>query len=508
MSETRANHAKKNIISGLFNKILTLFLPFTVRTIIIRSLGAEYLGLSSLFASILQVLNMAELGFSSAVVFSLYKPIAEDRRDEVCALLSYYRSVYRIVGIVVLCVGCVFVPFLPYLIKGSYPDSINLYILYSIYLINTVVSYFAFAYKSVIFTAAQRQNIISNIDSILAILRYGLQIVFLLLFKNYYLYIIWNLISTIANNVIIAMLTNRMYPQYICKGHISQTKRREITKQIKGLAIGKISLTARNSFDSIVLSMFCGLIDVAIYSNYYYIFSAIAGLITVAIQGVTAGVGNSVAIESTEKNYYDYKRFNVIYNWIYGFCTICLFCLYQPFMELWAGEQLKADFWVMSMFCLYFYVSQMGQVRGMYANAAGLWWEFRWLSIGEMIANLALNFFLGYIWGMKGILLATIVTVAVFSLIGSTQITFQTYFKKSSKEYWRTAAIFILITLICCFLTYVLTGCITGKDWIAFVAKILICLLIPNFIFAALFLINKSYKQYLLSVIKNIMDRK
>ena len=264
----RSVRTKKNILSGFINKLITLFLPFLIRTIIIKKLGTEYLGLSSLFTSILQVLNMAELGFSSAIVFSLYKPMAEKNTAEICALLHYYKNIYKVVGIVISVVGCILIPFLPNLINGSYPSDIDLYVLYIIFLANTSVSYFAFAYKSVLLTADQHQNIISNIDTILCILRYGIQIAMLIIISNYYAYIIWNLIFTVANNIIVAVITNNKYPEYICKGEISKDKKNEITKQIKGLAIGKVSLVARNSLDSIVLSMFCGLVDVAIYSNY------------------------------------------------------------------------------------------------------------------------------------------------------------------------------------------------------------------------------------------------
>lgn len=72
----------KNTVAGAFwglvEKISSILLPFIVRTVLIKKLGSEYLGLSSLFSSILEVLNLTELGFGSAAVFAMYKPIAED----------------------------------------------------------------------------------------------------------------------------------------------------------------------------------------------------------------------------------------------------------------------------------------------------------------------------------------------------------------------------------------------------------------------------------------------
>ena len=145
MSESRTYNAKRNIIFGLINRIIQLCLPFVIRTILIKNLGADYLGLDSLFVSILEVLNMAELGFSSAIIFSLYKPLAEKDNETVCALLQLYKQIYRIIGFLIIVIGLLLMPFLPRLIKGTWPDNINIYLLYSIYLFTTAISYLVFA---------------------------------------------------------------------------------------------------------------------------------------------------------------------------------------------------------------------------------------------------------------------------------------------------------------------------------------------------------------------------
>ena len=98
----RTKNAKRNILFGLLNKIFSIILPFLTRTFLIQTIGAEYLGVDSLFTSLLQILNLSELGFSSAVVFSMYEPMAHQRTDEICALLNFFRKVYVIIGIVKL----------------------------------------------------------------------------------------------------------------------------------------------------------------------------------------------------------------------------------------------------------------------------------------------------------------------------------------------------------------------------------------------------------------------
>ena len=165
MAESKTKNAVTNIRSGLLNNFIVLFIPFIVRTVMIKVLGSDYLGLDSLFTSILQVINMAELGFSSTIVFSLYQPLAENHVNEVCAYMALYRKVYSCIGCIVLAAGIVILPFLPQLINGTYPQDVNLYIIYFMYLINTSLSYFLFAYKGALLTAAQKQSHIYGISS-------------------------------------------------------------------------------------------------------------------------------------------------------------------------------------------------------------------------------------------------------------------------------------------------------------------------------------------------------
>ena len=204
MVSNRTINAKRNITSGYVNKCISLLLPFIMRTVIIREFGEKYLGLGSLFSSILQVLSMAELGFSSAIVFSLYKPLAEKNTSTVCALLSYYKKIYRIVGSVILVVGILLTSFLPYFIKDEVPSNINIYYLYLIFLINTVISYFAFAYKSSLLVADQRQDLINNTNTVILIFSFVIQVFLIFFFKNYYLYAIVEIFSTIFNNLTVA----------------------------------------------------------------------------------------------------------------------------------------------------------------------------------------------------------------------------------------------------------------------------------------------------------------
>lgn len=500
MEKSRIKYAKKNMVAGLINKTVVLLIQFAVRTLLIKKLGADYLGLNSVFSSILQVLNMAELGFSSAVVFSLYKPISENNEKMICALMQFYRNVYKIVGLVILVVGAIITPLLPLLINDDCPSDINIYILYWIFLSNTVFSYLAYAYKNVLLTSTQRQDIISNVSSVLDVSKGIIQIIAIIIFENYYAYIIWNIVFTVLNNIIISHITTKIYPLYICKGKIPDKDRKNIIIQIKGLAIGQVSKIARNSLDNIILAAFCGLIEVAIYSNYYYIMFAIINFLAVITQSISAGVGNSIATESKEKNYNDFLKINFYFSWISGWCAISLFCLYQPFMVFWVGSDLIVSNYVMTLFCVYFYIMQMGQIRSTYANAAGIWWEFRWLEIAEIFGNLILNIGLGYFWGMAGILWATIITVFIFSIVATTIITFKCYFNRSTRGYFFRSMYYFIVTVFAGVIAYKFCLIIRVNGIIELLYKSLIVLLVPNIVYFVTFICNQEHKEYIVKL--------
>ncbi len=507
---SRTKNAKRNIIAGALYKIVELGTPFVTRTMLLYYLGFEYLGLSSLFVSILQVLNLAELGFSRAIIFSLFKPLAEKDVVAVNALLAFYRKTYRIVGMVILGVGIIVLPFVPNLIKGDYPSDINIYILFFIYLINTCVSYWLFAYKNALITAAQRQDVISNISTILGLIKFVFQVIMLIIFKNYYAFIILNIFFTIINNIMVSKASNKMFPEYFCEGVIDPNTKKALTQQIKGIAIGKFSQVSRNSFDSIVLSMYCGLFELTVYSNYFYIMTAVTGILGIIIESISSSVGDSIATETVEKNYEDFKCFNFFYAWISSWFTICLLCLFQPFMIIWVGEALCASEVTLILFVVYFYLIHVGQIRAVYASSAGIWWELRWLSIGEMICNVVLNFILGWMLGMNGILIATLITVFLFSIVGVSIVTFRKYFKKSSMHFFLSILVYLIVTCIVGGISFFIVESIRLVGIPALIIKGIICIFLPNLLFFMFCCLSKEYKSYFFKMIhfaKRIISR-
>jgi len=508
MQGSRAENSKRNLIYGIVANAVTLLLPFVTRTVLIHELGAKYLGLNGLFTSILTVLSVAELGFSQAIVYSMYKPIAENNTEEVNALLKLYKKIYHAIGMLILFVGLLLIPFLPNLVSGDIPADISLVNVYLIYLFNTSISYFAFSYYKSLLSAFQRNDILSRITMAARVFQYLAQVAIAILFHNYYVYAIVLPLSTVLDNLLVAYIVRKKFPQYMCQGEVDSRTKREISKNMKGLVIDRFCGVSRNSFDSIFISMFLGLTEVAIYNNYYYILSAVSGVLGLVGQSITASVGNSIAIETKEKNYSTMNSINFIFMWISGWCMICMLCLYQPFMKLWMGEELCLPKHSMILFCMYFYALRVGDIQGVYKNASGLYFEYRKCAVAQMIVNVLLNYFLGKYYGINGIVLATLISIVGIEVVFGHRIVFRHYFQNNKEgEYYRHHCLYMFITVTIALVTaYVAKG-------FGLIPRAVICCVVPNVLYILVYhrlgIYQKSVKWILeiLGISNEILNR-
>ena len=486
----RTKNASRNIIWGVLNKTITLLLPFITRTVMIYTLGMKYVGLGSLFSSILQVLSFAELGIGSALVFSMYKPMAENDNAKVCALLNLYKKAYRVIGLIILVAGLAIMPFLDKLIASDLPEGINLQLLFSIYLVNNLIGYFLFAYKQSLFTASQRMDVISKIGMLLQLLSSLAQIVILLTIGNYYAYVIVIPIITLFNNLSLGVLANRAFPQYKCVGQIDSDEKKDIEKKVGGMVFQKIGGIVLSSVDTIVISAFLGLTSLALYQNYNYIITALFGFLTVIMQSIIAGVGNSVASETVEKNFNDFKKFNFIYIWIVAWCTTCLLCLYQPFMKIWVGQDNMFGFEMVLLFALYFFAHKWCDMLYVYQEACGIWWETRLVPFAAAIMNLVVNIILVQIIGLPGILISTIVAVVFIYDTGYARVLFRTYFKPINhglKKYWGRQAVYILSGTAASLITVFVCNLLPfTSSVVQLIINGIICIVLPNLLFILL----------------------
>ncbi len=506
-AESRTKKSMENIVFGMINRIVLMLFPFIIKTILIKELGAEYLGLNNLFTSILQVLSLSELGVGSAMVFSMYKPMAEKDTETLCALLNVYRKFYCIIGGVILLLGILIMPFLPYLISGSYPSDINIYLLYFIYLINTVLSYFLFAYKKSLLEASQQNSYESRINTVASIIMFIFQIAVLFLTKNYYIYIIILPLSTLGINIFRNIIVNKKFPDIVCKGSMSKDFMKTIYKKMGALIGHRIGTTIITSADSIVISAFLGLHVLAVYGNYYYILSSIIAFVTIFYTATTASIGNSLVTSNEEKNFRDFKTFTFLNNWIVGWCTVCLVCLYQPFMKIWMGEEMMFPFHMVILLAVYFYSWLSRRIGLTYKDAAGLWEDDFWKPYVGSVVNIVTNILLVKLIGIEGVVISTIVVMALIYFPWETKVLFTKMFHQGARKYCIRYYLYALVTAITAAITYFITILNPFEGIIGLLISAGICLIVPNVLFFAVYFNTAEFKDGI-GLTKNILSRK
>lgn len=510
MTQSRVQNSVKNIIYGVVQKLVSVLLPFAIKSIILYKLGKQYLGLNGLFSSILQVLTLSELGFDCAISFRLYKPVAEKDNEKIGALLNYLRKMYRIIGIVIMVAGLAVAPFLKFLIKGSHPADINLYVLFFIYLFNTLIGYFICPQYNVLLNSSQQRSAISIINLIVNIAATTLQIVLLLITANYYLYIIVLPLASLSIKLLSKFTAKKMFPEIVTSGKIDENEQSSIKQNIKDIFGHKVGGVVFDAADSIVISAVLGLSMVGLYNNYYYITTAVSGFLSAIYSAITASVGNSIISESVDKNYSDFKKLQFINYAVVTFCCCCLLCLFQPFMGLWGkltGEDLMLPFSMVILFVIYFYISRAKQMVVVYKDAAGLWYADRLKPYVGAIANLGLNILLVHFIGLHGVLLSSIFIMAFITFPWTAAALFKGYFKKKQSPYYVEFFINLIVTILLCVITYFVCSLIPIGGVLGLLVKLLICCVLPTSLYVLLFFKTKGFKESL-TLLKKVFHSK
>ena len=508
MKIERTKNAARNIAFDGMLKLLNIIIPFFLRSIMLNYLGVEYLGLSGLFRSILSFLNLAELGVGSAMVFSMYKPIAEDDTPSICALLKLYRTFYRAIGLFIAVVGLALTPFLRSLINGDIPSDMNLYILYFMNLGSTVLTYWLFAYKRSLLDAHQCTDVISKVSLITQFVEYALKLPALIIFKNYYMFLGVQLGAQVVINLLTAMQVNKMYPQYSPQGRLPRKKVIDIVHRVRDLFTSKFAGVVFNFADTIVISAFMGLATLAVYQNYFFIITALRTFSDVIIVACIAGVGNSLVTESEEKNYKDFSRITMLFGWIMGVGSAMLLCLYQPFMQIWMGKENMLSFNYVICFVIYFYTMGMNKIVNMFKDAAGIWRKDRLRPLTAALVNLGLNLATVQWLGIYGVLLSSVVAIVAVEIPWLFHNLFQEVFPR--RYLWPYVCFFcglVAVALVACAASWLLCSLLQLNIWASLFVNACVSFMVPNLLFFALYGKNPLFRESI-AQIKGVLLKK
>jgi O-antigen/teichoic acid export membrane protein len=510
VSKSRVTNTLINTAYGVFVKIITLVLNFATRTVFIRYLGIEYTGVSAVFTDILTVLSFAELGIGSAITFSLYKPIENRDYKKIAALLNLFKNAYRVISCAIFVIGISLVPFLDKLITNVPEVKENLTLIYLLYIFNTAVSYLLI-YKSTLLTASQQAYFISAVNLCVMVVRFILQIAVVVLFRQFILFLIIAIVSTIIQNLIISFKASERFKdikQYKNE-KISKDERKRIFKDVKALSLYKISGTVLNGTNSIVISSVLGANIVGIVSNYTLIITEIYSFALQFLNSVTASIGNLVVSKNSERQYEMFRIMNFACEWFFCVCTVCLYNLLDEFIgNVWLGNEFIISKWAVILICVDFYIKGNMTLIGSFRNANGLFVQGQYRPLIMAILNIVIAIIGAKTFGIAGVFLGTVLARATTQLWFDPFIIYKHAFKKSVKGYFGEYAVWLFILVFCSLTAKLLNSFIViNIPIISFVVHALVCVVLVCLMTFVIFGKNKVFHNSLTYAI-NIVKKK
>lgn len=491
---TRTEKAVRNMTLNAIGQILALTANFVVRTVFLKTLSDDYFGVSGLFSNILLILSLAELGIGNAIIYSMYYPLAKNNIKKVASLMRFYRIVYMMIGMVVALLGCFLVPFLPVIVGNKEIEDLTL--IYFLYLLNTVVSYF-FTYKRSLLIAEQKSYICMLYQNSFLTIQYLIQSIFLWFTHSFIIFLLIQLLTTFLINLSISYRVDVLYPNYARFKEaepLDFESKKKIVENIKAIFLQRIGDVVVTNTDNILISMFVGIRTVGYYSNYILIVTAVMLVINEFFNGCTASIGNLNVDADRNRVYEVYRMLLFVEFWICGFVMTGLFYVLNPFIECWVGINYTLERSSVLMICIVFYFNQMRRINIIMKEAMGIFKEDRIRPILHAAANLIFSIVLGKKLGLHGILIGTILSMLLTSFWMEPYILYRYGFHKPVQEY---------------FLQFVLNGAlltgiviITGKivPYISIggfgevVLRFFVCCFVPNIIYLLCFYRRTEFK--------------
>ena len=507
---SRLRSSIKNLSTAIVGQIFGIIIGFLSRIIFLRYLNEEYLGLNSLFTNILTIFSLIELGIGPAMNFSLYKPLAEGNILQIKSLMVLYKKAYIFIGCTIGIIGILFTPFYTFFLD-TIPNIPRLTYIYWLFTLNTVLSYF-FSYKRALIICDERRYIATIYRYAFYFIMNVAQILVLCFTHSYIVYLVVQILATLTENIAISRKADRLYQflTYKNKTFISKETTKEIKKNISAMLMHKIGGIIVNSTDNLILSKYVGLAAVGVYSNYFLITDAINRVVSQFFSSVTASIGNMNALRTErniEKLEKTFDRIFFLNFWIYGFCSCCLWVLFNPFISLWLGSSFLFDHFVVFVITLNFYITGMRKSALTFREATGAFYYDRWKPIFESVINIVASIILAKKLGTAGVFLGTIISTLSTCIWVEPCVLYKHVFQKSARKYAVHFVLYTLLSLAACVLTSFLANCLRISNvFLSFICKCFLCLTIPNLLFLICFYRTEHF-QFFMNLICSIIKQ-
>ncbi len=503
----RTKYSMKNATIAMVTKIIAIVFGFFARMIFTRTLSMTYVGVNGLFTNILGALNVADLGIGTALVYSIYQPVACGNIEKQRALMKLFRRIYGVTACVVLVLGAAMFPIL-YSINTEISAIHGVGLIYLIFLIRTVGSYFLMHW-SMIFLAYQRNYVNDFYDSLFLVLQNTIQSILLLTTHNYYLYLFVYVLSMICRNITICIRAKKEYPEVFegPAGQISKPEKQEVYRNMRAILMHKVGTVVINNIDNLTLTAIVGITAVGMYSNYYLIIGSIRQVIDRIINGIAGSVGNLGATEDRGHVHDVFLAAFLIVAVGYGTAAIILYGILDVFVAASFGEAYVFPKQVVIVLCLNLFLNGIRQASLIFRDSLGLFWNDRYKTMAESLVNLISSIILAKQFGTVGVFIGTTVSIVGISMWVEPIVLYRDFFHVPVKEYFvkllRYGIRFLAAWAVCAWLIQIIPW---SGDVIRYLGTIVLCALIPP-VFITGLQFSGTEMQYVLRHLKQMPGR-
>lgn len=505
----RIDNSLKNMIIAVISNLLTIIIGIVSRAFFIKFLGNEYLGINSLFSNIISMLAIAELGIGSTIIFYLYKPLAEDDLDTIKSLMRFYKKSYQLIGTIILIVGLMVFPFLKYVVDfDAFVVPINLLLVYLLFLIDAVLSYFL-SYKRSILYADQKNYVIVAIHLIYTILLNLVQLVIMFATQNYYLYLLIKLVFRIIENLLINYYVDKKY-NYLSSyaNKLDKKIESEIFKKVKALILHKIGGFIVLGTDNIIISKYLGIVVVGLYSNYCLIIDSVYSLFNQALTSITASVGNLLVSEKGDKQFYIFKKIRFMNFWIATFSGVCIYIIINSFVTIWIGKRYLLNQFVVFVLVLNLYQKLMRCTYMNFKEAAGICLEDRFVPIIESVLNILFSIVLVKTLGLAGVFIGTFISSFALWCYSFPKFVYKKLFNRSYFDYGiETFGYLILFISVLLVTSYCANIFVLNDIYLDFIKNVILSVVLPNVVLVVVFRKDENFQYFIQLIKEKILKR-
>lgn len=509
---SRTEYSYLNILAGVGGYSVSIILSLFNRMVFTRTLPADYLGINGLFTNILSMLSLAELGIGGAVVYALYKPLANDDHEKVASIVKLFGKAYAIIGSVIFAAGLCLMPFLTRIV-GEHPEiPENIYLIFGLFLFNTASSYF-FTYRSTLLMAAQQNYYNTGINYLILSIQEVIQAIYLFLTHEYIGYLIIQVVGGLTYNVIISRVAVRKHPYIVGKSipPLPKEESRKIFNDVRDLTIYKVSGLLVNSTDNILITYFKGLSFTGLTSNYTLLVTTLNSLIGQIFGGITASVGNHNATEPVEKKHETFLMLDFLNFWIFGWGTLGIYFCSTDLVQLLFGKSYALPDAIPLIMAINFYISGTTNMIGIYKHTMGMFKYGRFIQLVTGTLNIVLSILMGNLWGLSGILIATAISRAVTHTWYTPYVVYKYAFRKSLLVYIKKHITYLVSLIIAGAICKITLSGIDCSLLLTAILRIILCSVIFNLTILILYSKTnefKQFRQYCLAIVKKVINKR